>query len=386
MNSLLEKEGMAGQVQMIYFDPPYGIKYGSNFQPFVNKRDVKDGKDEDLTAEPEMVKAFRDTWELGLHSYLSYLRDRLLLARELLHESGSIFVQISDENVHHVREICDEVFGGKNFVSLVSFRTTSGFSSASLSRAGDYICWYGKEKSLLKYNQIYRKKELGSIGTDYYTSVELPDGTIRAFTADEQKNPNLIPEQARPFSRGSMASAGSASGPQPFEFQGQVFYPGTNAHWKANYPLGMNRLASAARILVSSNTLKFKRYFSDFEYFLLDNFWADQNSEQYKSYVVQTSLEIASRCLVMTTDPGDLVLDITCGSGTTAFVAEQWGRRWVTCDTSRVALTLAKQRLMTAVFDYFQLAHEEEGVDSGFRYKTVPHVTLKQGFGIWSGQ
>jgi adenine-specific DNA-methyltransferase len=377
MNSLLVKEGMAGSVQMVYFDPPYGIKYGSNFQPFVNKRDVKDGKNEDLTAEPETLKAFRDTWELGIHSYLTYMRDRLLLAYELLHDSGSIFVQISDENLHLVRNLLDEIFGVKNFVSLISFRTTSGFASASLSRAGDYLCWYGKEKSKLKYHQLYRKKELGSAGTDYYTSIELPGGTTRPLTDDEQRNPNLIPQGARPFSKGSMASAGSASEPQPYEFQGQVFYPGVNSHWKANYPVGMNRLETANRFFVSGNTLKFKRYFDDFEYFPLDNFWAEQHSEQYKSYVVQTSFEIVQRCLLMATDPGDLIFDPTCGSGTTAYIAEQRGRRWMTCDTSRVALTLAKQRLMTAPFDYYQLAKPDEGISSGFKYETVPHVTLK---------
>jgi adenine-specific DNA-methyltransferase len=377
MNSLLEKEGLAGQVQMIYLDPPYGIKYGSNFQPFVNKREVKDGKDEDLTQEPEMIKAFRDTWELGIHSYLTYLRDRLLLARELLTESGSVFVQISDENVHRVRELMDEVFGAINFVSLISFRTTSGFASAALSRAGDYLCWYCKDKPHLKYHQLYRKKEIGISGTDYYTNVELDDGTIRTLSREESQDQKLLPPGAKLFSKGSMASSGRASEAQPFEFRNRVFLPGANAHWKAKYTDGMIRLATANRILVSSNTLKFKRYFDDFEYYPMDNLWADQNSEQYKSYVVQTSFEIIKRCLLMTTAPGDLVVDPTCGSGTSAYVAEQWGRRWITCDTSRVAITLAKQRLMTALFDYYELAHPDEGVGSGFKYKTVPHVTLK---------
>ena len=377
MNSQIEKEGLAGKVQMFYFDPPYGIRYGSNFQPFVNKRDVADGKDDDLTAEPEMIKAFRDTWELGIHSYLSYLRDRLLLARELLAESGSIFVQISDENVHHVREIMDEVFGVGNFVSLVSFRTTSGFSSSALSRAGDYLVWYCKSRTQLKYRALFEKKEMGGAGTDYYTSIELPDKTIRNLTDEERINPKLIPSNARFVSRGSMVSAGASSKEQPFEYKGSVFRPGSNAHWKAKYPEGLDRLAAAGRILVNQNTLKFKRYFDDFPYFPLDNFWGEQNSEQYKTFVVQTSTQIIQRCLLMTTDPGDLVMDITCGSGTTAVVAEQWGRRWITCDTSRVALTLAKQRLMTSVFDYYQLAHPDEGVGSGFVYKKVPHITLK---------
>ncbi len=378
MNSLLEKEGLAGHVQMVYFDPPYGIKYGSNFQPFVNKRDVKDGSDEDLTAEPEMVKAFRDTWELGIHSYLSYLRDRLLLARELLHESGSVFVQISDENMHHVREVMDEVFGTQNFVSVVSFATTSGFESSSIPRAGDYIVWYARERAKLRYRRLFLPLKR-KIGDDGHRWIQMQDGSTRALTQEEIEE-ERIPEGASLYRPDNMISQGPASEPQPFRFRTKTYSPPPNSHWKANYPKGMERLAQSNRLHVSENSLRYIRFAEDFPWRDLNNIWTDTLTGQFtesKVYVVQTNTKVVQRCLLMTTDPGDLVLDITCGSGTTAYVAEQWGRRWMTCDTSRVALTLAKQRLMTAVFDYYQLAHEAEGVDSGLRYKTVPHVTLK---------
>ncbi|NBJ14763.1 MAG: site-specific DNA-methyltransferase [Dehalobacter sp. 4CP] len=377
MNSLLEKEGMGGKVQMIYFDPPYGIKYGSNFQPFVNKRDVKDGKDEDLTAEPEMIKAFRDTWELGIHSYLTYLRDRLLLARELLSESGSIFVQISDENVHHVRELMDEVFGAENFVSLISFVTTSGFLASTLSRAGDYLIWYSKDNLKIKYHQLFKNKIFGKEGSSGYDYIELPDGSERNLSEEEKNDLSILPKGSKIFAKGDIQSQGPSSGPQPFEYLGKNFEPNSNSHWKSNYPSGLERLAKAGRLTITGNTLRYKRYFEDTPIFPINNLWSEQLSEQNKSYVVQTSEGLIARCLLMTTDPGDLVLDITCGSGTTAHVAENWGRRWITCDTSRVAIALAKQRLMTANFDYFQLAHPDEGVGSGFNYKTVPHITLK---------
>ena len=377
MNSLLEKEGLSGKVQMIYIDPPYGIRYGSNFQPFVNKRDVKDGKDEDLTAEPEQIRAFRDTWELGIHSYLTYLRDRLLLARELLTESGSIFVQISDENVHHVRELMDEVFGAGNFVSLISFSTTSGFQAATLSRAGDYLCWYAKDRLKAKYHQLFREKQLGIEGTTGYDYVELADGTERNLSPAEKRDVYLIPRGSRLFAKGDLQSQGAASVDQAFEYNGRTYRPNTNAHWKPRFPDGLQRLCYAGRVTVTGNTLRYKRYESDFPLFPLTNLWPEQLSEQSKRFVVQTSEMVIQRCLLMTTDPGDLVLDPTCGSGTTAYVAEQWGRRWITCDTSRVALAIARQRLMTAVFDYYELAHPDEGVGSGFKYKTVPHVTLK---------
>jgi len=378
MNSLLEKEGMAGQVQMVYFDPPYGIKYGSNFQPFVNKRDVKDGKDEDLTAEPEMVKAFRDTWELEIHSYLSYLRDRLLLARELLHESGSVFVQISDKNVHHVREILDEVFQAKNFVSIISFATTSGFESSAIPRAGDYVLWYSRERAKVKYRRLFLASKR-KIGEDGHRWIQLQDGSVRALTQQEVED-EQIPDNARLYRPDNMISQGPAGEPQPFKFRGKTYTPPPNSHWKASFPKGMDRLALNKRLHVSENSLRYIRFADDFPWRDLNNIWTDTLTGQFtesKIYVVQTNVKVVQRCLLMATDPGDLALDITCGSGTTAFVAEQWGRRWITCDTSRVALTLAKQRLMTAVFPYFQLAHESEGVDSGFLYTTVPHITLK---------
>ena len=340
MNSLLEKEGMAGKVQCVYMDPPYGIKYGSNFQPFVGKRDVKDGKDDDLTAEPEMIKAFRDTWELGIHSYLSYMRDRLLLARELLTESGSVFVQIGDENVHLVRNIMDEVFGVEHFINQIGFRTAMTKPTNLLNNVFDYVLWYAKERRQLKFHSLF-------------------------FERDYKNENDIVGTQQI-----------EASAPQTkysFEYKGKKYNPANG--WRVSEK-SLQQLADAGR-LHATGSLRFIRYVKDFPYTQLDNIWGKQLSEQNKSYVVQTSNEVIQRCILMTTDPGDLVFDPTCGSGTTAFVAEQWGRRWITCDTSRVALTLARQRLMTANFDYYQLAHPDEGVGSGFKYKTVPHITLK---------
>jgi len=382
MNSLLEKEGLAGQVQMVYFDPPYGIKYGSNFQPFVNKRDVKDGKDEDLTAEPEMVKAFRDTWELGLHSYLSYLRDRLLLARELLHESGSVFVQISDENVHHVREVMDEVFGGKNFVGLIPFGKTAGAGAKVIGAEFDYLVWYARDGQKLKYRQLYLPKASNTFKS-YKYAVSADATEVRYATPEECNDPAKLPKgwKLAQLSFAVSQDPGKAD-ERIYEFRGVKYDCGENRHWKTKNPKGLDNLAKAKRLVGLASQLNYIRYYDDFPATSLTNNWGDTGSAGFSSsdpkvYVVQTDSLVLQRCLLMTTDPGDLVLDITCGSGTTAFVAEQWGRRWMTCDTSRVALTLAKQRLMTAVFDYFQLAHPDEGVDSGLRYKTVPHVTLK---------
>jgi adenine-specific DNA-methyltransferase len=380
MNSLLEKEGLGGKVQMVYIDPPYGIRYGSNFQPFVNKRDVKDGSDEDLTQEPEMIRAFRDTWELGIHSYLTYLRDRLLLARELLHESGSCFVQISDENVHLVRNLMDEVFGAQNFVGLVVVQKTGGLGTAGLKAVADYLVWHARKGDALKYRQLFRLKAAGiGEGTGArYDQLESPDGKLRRpMTADERANPRAIPEGWRPFQLTALISGAYRENTTvPFEFDGEVFHPGANACWKTTVG-GLNRLVKAGRIVKAGRTLRYVRYLDDFPAFEITNVWDDVAGAPDKVYVVQTSTSVSERCLLMTTDPGDLVFDPTCGSGTTAYVAEQWGRRWITCDTSRVAVTLAKQRLMTAVFDYYDLAHPHEGVGSGFVYKKVPHVTLK---------
>jgi len=369
MNSLLEKEGMAGKVQMVYIDPPYGIKYGSNFQPFVNKRDVKDGRDEDLTAEPEMIKAFRDTWELGIHSYLTYLRDRLLLAKELLTESGSCFVQISDENVHLVRNMMDEVFGVGNFLSIIAFTKTTGFASSTLASIADYLVWYAKDPHKVKYHQIFREKTAGEEGASKYKVVE----TISSIPKSWYQPDKLA-------TLDQLTSQGASQTNQDFPFEGKTWRPSVGMHWKTS-PDGLDRLAKARRIVVEGNSIRFIRLLEDYPVFPIANIWTDiggiQNREEGKLYVVQTANEAVSRCMLMATDPGDLVFDPTCGSGTTAYVAEEWGRRWITCDTSRVALTLAKQRLMTAVFDYYELAHPTEGVDSGFKYKTVPHITLK---------
>lgn len=380
MNSLLQKENMAGRVQTLYFDPPYGIKYGSNFQPFVNKRDVKDGNDDDLTSEPEMIKAFRDTWELGIHSYLSYLRDRLLLARELLHESGSVFVQISDENVHRVRCIMDEVFGAENFCSQIYYRTTGGFATTGLSRIGDYILWYAKNSQKTKYRQLFTDKTSLDTGDNAYRFVELLDKIRRAMTPDERNGKVELPKGAKIFRYDNMTSQDPSKEPQPFEFEGKVYEPKAGSHWKANYPDGMNRLKELRRIGLVGSTLSYIRYIDDYPVEPITNNWDDTGVAGFASdkvYVVQTNQKVIERCLLMTTDPGDLVLDITCGSGTTAVVAEQWGRRWITCDTSRVATTLAKQRLMTAKFDCYPLRYPEEGLKGGFVYKTVPHITLK---------
>jgi len=373
MNSLLEKEGMAGKVQMVYIDPPYGIKYGSNFQPFVNKRDVKDGKDEDLTAEPEQIRAFRDTWELGIHSYLTYLRDRFLLARELLTESGSIFVQISDENVHHVRELMDEVFGAGNGVGIISFKVTGGTKKAcGLPQTTDFMLWYAREKSKAKFRRLYNEQK---IDTGIFSQVELGDGTRRAIRDEEKYGQIRLSEGHRFYSSLPMHSKGDGNNSKRI-FNGKSWSIPAGMHWRHSDE-GFNRLVAAARVLESKSVLRSVAYFDDFPHTELTSNWIDTGPEINKDYVVQTSPLPLQRCLLMTTDPGDLVFDPTCGSGTTAYVAEQWGRRWITCDTSRVALTLAKQRLMTAVYDYYELAHPREGVGSGFKYKTVPHVTLK---------
>ena len=375
MNSLIEKEGLAGQVQMIYIDPPYGIKYGSNFQPFVNKRDVKDGKDEDLTSEPEMIKAFRDTWELGIHSYLTYLRDRLLLAKELLTESGSIFVQISDENVHHVKELMDEVFGPNNFISIISFRKTGSIATKYIGTISDFLVLYANDKDNLKFRKLFLGKALG--GDEQYNMLMMRDGSVRRVTDEEKKDISALPSGLRLFQSTSLQSDGrSPDMDYRFEFEGAFYEPNPKSHWKTSLE-GLKRLAEKGRIIKSGQGIRYIRFSEDFPYTEITNAWTNVYAASDMRYVVETSTDVIARCILMTTDPGDLVLDPTCGSGTTANVAERWGRRWITCDTSRVAITLAKQRLMTAMFDYYELAHPEEGVGSGFIYKTVPHITLK---------
>lgn len=378
MNSLLEKEGMAGQIQMIYIDPPYGIKYGSNFQPFVNKRDVKDGKDEDLTQEPEMIKAFRDTWELGIHSYLAYLRDRLLLARELLHESGSIFVQISDENVHHVKELMDEVFGTENFCSLIPFRKkTMPFGATLLEQMYDFLIWFSKDKAKVKYHRLYlAKTPQGDFNWRFY---ETKESKRIELSGEQISNHSLLPQGGKLFMVKPLEPSGvNKSGQFDFEFEGKTYRHPPNGWCTDSH--GMKNLLKTNRIWYYGKTIGYILYHNDFPVFTINSPWTDvawKKFSEIKNYVVQTATQVIERCILMTTDPGDLVLDPTCGSGTTAFVAEQWGRRWITCDTSRVAITLAKQRLMTALYDYYELAHPDEGVGSGFRYKTVPHITLK---------
>ena len=374
MNSLLQKEGMAGEVQMIYVDPPFGITYNSNFQPFVNRKDVKD-RDADLPSEPETIKAFRDTWELGIHSYLSYLKDRFLLSRELLSDSGSIFVQIGDENIHHIRELLDEVFGSQNFFSLVTFRTTSGLGSKGLTGIANYLLWYAKDKSKIKYRQLFSDKDFGE-GT-MFTYLELSDGTRRKLTKEEKANPQLIPNGAKVFRLSDLVSSGlTPSCVFDYAFEGRTFKPGRNRSWKTNQE-GMKKLEAGKRLLAPGATLQYITYFNDFPVSKITNVWTDTVGELDKIYAVQTSTEIIKRCILMATDPSDIVFDPTCGSGTTSYVAEQWGRRWITCDTSRVAITLAKQRLMTSYFDHYQLAHPTEGVGSGFVYRKVPHITIK---------
>lgn len=379
MNSLLNREGMAGQVQCCYFDPPYGIKYGSNWQIKLNNRTVKDGDDDSLTGEPEQVKAFRDTWELGIHSYLSYLRDRLLVARELLHESGSCFVQISDENVHLVRSLMDEVFGSDNFVGMISFVTTSGRTSSAIPTICDYLIWYSKDHASLKYRQLFVNKVPQASGGWAFNFMELADGTRRPLTADERKGDKSLPDGARLYQLSDLTSSHEYSlGAQPFEFNGRKFSPGKR-YWSTS-PRGMERLATARRLCESENSLRYVRFFDDFPVQPLMNMWTDATQAGYvdsKTYVVQTLTKVVQRCVLMTTDPGDLVLDPTCGSGTSAYVAEQWGRRWIAIDTSRIALNIAKTRLMTATFPYYRLHDERGDVRQGFIYTKVAHVTMK---------
>ncbi len=377
MNSLIQKEGMAGQVHMIYFDPPYGIKYGSNFQPFVNKPDVRDGKDLDLTQEPEMIKAFRDTWELGIHSYLTYMRARLLLAKELLTESGSVFVQINDTNLGYLKTLADEIFGRENFVNTIAFQKTTSATTKLLPSTFDFLLWYAKDKLKIKYHQLFREVNISAEAGQQYQWIELPDGSTRKITKDEHKDPSLLPNGSRLFQLSSLFSQSPGSR-FPVEFEGKTYLPG-NFYWKTNEE-GIDRLKKETRLMKSGNSLRYVRYFDDFPFYPLINLWTDTGRGGWndpKIYAVQTGTKVISRCILMTTDPGDLVLDPTCGSGTTAFVSEMLGRRWISCDTSRISITLSKQRLMTAVYDYYQLFDPDEGVQSGFKYRTIPHVTKK---------
>ena len=388
MASLAEREGLRGAVQCIYLDPPYGIKFNSNFQWSTTSRDVKDGKAEHITREPEQVKAFRDTWRDGIHSYLTYLRDRLTVARDLLTESGSIFVQIGDENVHRVRSLMDEVFGGDNLVSQVSFSKTTGFSSKYLSNVSDFLLWYAKDFNQVKYRQLTRPKKPGEAGaTAYRTLVEIIDNT-------RGLEPTRLATSSDLTSQGA-----SAQSPQRVVHQNEIYVPPVGLHWKATVT-GVERIDKCGRLFVVGKTLRYLRFLDDFPVVPFTNNWTDTGIAGFtadKLYVVQTLPKVIERCILMTTDPGDLVLDPTCGSGTTAYVAEQWGRRWITIDTSRVALALARSRVMGARYPYYLLADSLEGrrkeaelsqtvpsesatsgdIRQGFVYERVPHVTLK---------
>ena len=390
MASLARREDLAGKVQMIFVDPPYGINYRSNFQPDLQHRDVKD-REEDLTREPEMVRAYRDTWTLGVHSYLAYLRDRLAMARELLADTGSIFVQISDENVHLVRNLLDEMFGGDNFMSLISFRTKIALNAAYLPNIADYLIWYSKDKEKVKFNRLFVPRREGA-GTQFSNAV-LPNGNV--MKAGNRKESD---QGARLFSLIDLMATGfTPSCHFDFELDGRQASPNPTTSWKTN-PEGMKRLLAAGRIRWLKTVPRYVFYSDDYPVMEITNQWADTQGATGKSFAVQTATKVVERCLLMTTDPGDLVLDPTCGSGTTAFVAEQWGRRWITIDTSRVAMTLAKHRLLAAKFEYYRLrapneadlrrnpggpwlaGQDAEGQPTGepvtLECRTAPHITL----------
>lgn len=396
MASLAEREALRGKVQMIYIDPPYGIKFGSNWQVSARKRDVKDGKIEDASREVEQIKAFRDTWELGIHSYLTYLRDRLMVAKDLLTGSGSCFVQIGDENVHLVRSLMDEVFGSDNFVCLIPFRKKlMPLGGKTLESMNDYLVWYASEITEIKYHQLY----LPTIPTieSRWTTVELPDGTRRKLEGDERRDLRLVPAGSRLYRIVSQtAPSYSKSGVFDFKMDGRIFRPPLGQSWVTT-PEKMSMLRDVGRLEVERNLPGYVMYHDDFPFAKLTSPWSDTAPAQDLKYVVQTNPGVIERCVLMATDPGDLVLDPTCGSGTTAYVAEQWGRRWITVDTSRVALALARQRLMGARFPYYLLADSLDGrqkeseltatplpladvtddIRHGFVYERVQHITLK---------
>jgi len=399
MTSLAEKEGLKGKVQTIYFDPPYGIKFGSNWQVSTRKRDVKDGKVEDATRQPEQIRAFRDTWKLGIHSYLAYLRDRLAVARDLLTETGSLFIQIGDENVHLIRNVLDEIFGSENCCAQIAFKKTSVSTSGVIPGVVDYIIWYSKNKDVVKVRQLSLSKEYGGDGADQYTFIELNNGERRRLSSAEKENLKSFPNGVRPFRADNLTSSHEYSlGKGVFVYGGKKYSPGTR-YWSTSIQ-GLEKLAIAHRLIPIGNTLSYVRFLDDFPVYPLTNTWTDtaiSGFAESRRYVVQTSPLVIQRCILMTTDPGDLVFDPTCGSGTTAYVAEQWGRRWITTDTSRVALALARTRIMAAKFPYYLLADSPEGIKKeaelaglppsyhptdgdirkGFVCKRVPHVTLK---------
>lgn len=390
MGSLAERESLRGKVQMIYLDPPYGIKFGSNWQVRTSKREVRDGRIQDTPREPEQIRAFRDTWELGIHSYLSYLRDRLVVARDLLTESGSIFVQIGDENVHLVRSLLDEVFGADNLVSQIPFVKTSSTGAALLDGINDYLLWFAKDKPKVKYRQLYQPRSEKSTAQGY-TWIEEPTGVRRKMTSAELKSDSI---EGRRFMTSTLVStSGGESTNFSYEFDGKEYFPSRGSFWKTNRE-GMDALANAGRLIGGGSTLSYVRYADDFPVVALNSWWGDTIESTFsvdKIYVVQTYTKVVERCILMSSDPGDLILDPTCGSGTTAFVAEKLGRRWITVDSSRVALALARQRLMGGRYPYYLLADSQAGrqalglpptntsnrIRAGFVYKTVPHVTLR---------
>ena len=394
MASLAEREGLRGKVQCIYIDPPYGIKFNSNFQWSTTSRDVKDGKADHITREPEQVKAFRDTWRYGIHSYLTYLRDRLTVARDLLTESGSVFVQIGDENVHRVRALMDEVFGAENFVSCITFKKTLPLGSGGLAGISDYLLWYAKDSNQYKFRALFEEKPIGE--NTGYRWIELDDYSRRRMNSVERKDPSKLPEGSRPFFTSALASSGyTPTCMYDFEFEGQSFKCGSKS-WRTHRE-GMKRLMLANRIAAPGSLPTFVQFHDEFSVQPLHNLWNDTHGATEMQYVVQTSRKVVERCIFMTTDPGDLVLDPTCGSGTTAYVAEQWGRRWITIDTSRVALALARSRVMGARYPYYLLTDSRDGqikeatlvrnvpseaptyndIRQGFVYERVPHITLK---------
>lgn len=400
MGSLAERERLRGQVQAIYFDPPYGIKFNSNWQPSTKSRDVKDGKVESTSREPEVIKAFRDTWSDKINSYLSYLRDRLAASRDLLTESGSIFVQIGDENVHVVRSILDEIFGGDNFVSQIVLSKTAGATSDLLPPIADYILWYSRKKDSVKFRQPYLLKSGAESGAGEYKYVLLPDGSSRPMSRTEREGEQPLPDGARLY-RPSATTSQRPPGSDPLEYQGRTFRPSPSQFWKTHIA-GLTRLGRAGRLIPRDKSISYLRLLEDFPVMAVSNVWQDLRwgfDASEKRYVVETNPRVVQRCLLMATDPGDLVLDPTCGAGTTAFVAEQWGRRWITIDTSRVALALARTRLMTAKYDYYLPRDSAEGaakeseligkplpapeaghtpdLRQAFVYERAPRVTLK---------
>lgn len=399
MASLAEREGLRGKVQCIYIDPPYGIQFNSNFQWSTTSRDVKDGKSDHITREPEQVKAFRDTWRDGVHSYLTYLRDRLTVSRALLTDSGSIFVQIGDENVHRVRAMMDEVYGEENFVSQIFFQKTGGLTPKAISNIGDHILWYAKKKELLKYRRLFSYTPDPPEGDSYYVWLQLSDGTFRRMTPEEKRKEIRLPIGSRIFRHGPLTSSGASNTDQEFLFQEMKFFPAKGNHWKTA-PRNLERVAKGGHIFMMGNQPAWKLFWDYSPGRQIPNIWLDTQSGGFNEsgiYVVQTTVKVIQRCLLMASDPGDLVLDPTCGSGTTAIVAEQWGRRWITIDTSRVALALARARIMGARYPYYILKDSREGqikeaeithtlpseeptfgdIQHGFVCERVPHIMLK---------